>query len=405
MYKEDNEQFRKNMFSLIDSVKIPIIDNATNFWLVRTEGGILYETFKNNNFIALRFNEISKEDIDAAKENEEKEKELKNRIKNLYNTNQPGTIYNKVDKFTNIMKTNDIAMIPSESNKELLFALVGDFYTENDIKITEAEFLEQKKLGFGEIFETMECPYIKRRKILPIKVIKYTDYVNPRIYKSLTSYHGLSNINDYAEEVLSTIFPLFIYANKVNMVFQIQNEKGIDAEAYSSLIYNTSKILNQFGKPTIKTNVNSPGDITISIPGAFNYLKDTIPVAIVLMIFICGGEFGKLKVNGLLDKVLEIFKVKADSNLKNAEAKLKEAEAHEKHADSEIKEAKAENQRILNAQLKLKYLNINSEKIISENQYQLNENRFLELIESKEELEINEDFFKSSINKNKKSDE
>ena len=78
---------------------IPIIDANRKYWLVRTEQGSLWEEFKADSYIAINWNELSNLSELKKTDDSEAEKDLKNKIVELYEVDKPGTILNTIRNF------------------------------------------------------------------------------------------------------------------------------------------------------------------------------------------------------------------------------------------------------------------------------------------------------------------
>lgn len=216
------KQFDYNEF-----LNIKYIEDDVNFWLVRSKGGVFYDEFKEKKFVALGWNHIDRKKLDI-----EDDEKIKNEVQVLYDTKQGGTIFNKCSRFIYEMKIGDIVMVPSAENDEILFATVGEYYEEELDYIKEIETI--KRIDTKEDYGIeIKCPYKKRRCINIIKIIE-GDRLNPNLFRALTSYHGISNINKYASYILSSVYNLYVWNSKINIVVNIEQKNGIDAYHYLS---------------------------------------------------------------------------------------------------------------------------------------------------------------------------
>ncbi|GAB6169710.1 hypothetical protein JCM1393_21700 [Clostridium carnis] len=320
-------------FNYNEILNIKDVKSNIKFWLVRSKSGVFYDEFKNENYIALGWNYIDRKNI--YEKNEEKLKIIKEEIERIYKNKQGGAIFNKCDRFINKMGEGDIVMVPSSENKEILFATVGAYYEDNQDYIKEVEIINRidSKEDYGI---EVRCPYKKRRKIEIIKIVK-GNRLNPNLYKALVSYHGLSNIDKYSKFILSSIYNLYIWDGKLNFVLNIEEEKGIDARDFSGLIYSISNLLSIKDdkiKITTRANINSPGDLVITIQelanNIYGYVRDNVLVFILLYGAIAGIKIGPLDMPSITSTILNICKHKSDK--KEQEAKIQSLEI-----DNEIK--------------------------------------------------------------------
>lgn len=324
----------KNIQALIKSIEIPKIPANTQFWLIRTESGIFYDEYIDNDFVALSWNNIMPIDIELAKKSQDSKKELLEHISKEYDSKQPGMIFNKCNRFINEIKKGDIFMIPDKSNNEITFAIAGEYYEETNLSTTEAEFIAFKESGWAGTFEDKDCPYIKRRRIKRLKSIP-GKYINPNLFKALISYHGLSNINDYADDILSSIYPIYIYNHKLSTVFQIRTNKKVDALSYSSFIYNSTRQINannELGQISVKSNINSPGNIILDFAiQSKDIIINALPYIVIIWICLGGGKVFGFEFNSIIKTI-------SDSLNDHENRKKTRAETQSIELDNKIKE-------------------------------------------------------------------
>lgn len=245
-------------------------------------------------------------------------------------------------------------MVPSSENNEILFATVGAYYENNQDYIHELEIINRidSKEDYGI---EIKCPYKKRRKIIPIKTIK-GERLNPNLFRALTSYHGISNINKYSDFVLSSIYNLYVRNNKLNMVVNIEEKNGIDGYDFSSLIYNIckmAKISDHNVRVTTQANVNSPGDVNNIIETAnniFDFIKDNWIGILIMYGAFCGIKIGPIQINSFIEFIIKSINAKKEIDHKEAltegvllDNKIKEFELEVKKSnwnDEKLRKAK-----------------------------------------------------------------
>lgn len=334
---------------LLNCIEIPEIDSNINFWLVRTNKGLFYEEYIKNGFVALGWNKIDKnaiKKINKAKDRDKKKKAYE-KIKETYKgTKQPGRLFGKCDRFVNGIKENDIIMLPSANSLKITFALAGEYYEIDELNHRrEMEVIAQIKQGWKDTLN-IQCPYKKRRKI---KVIKTMDgsRLNPNLYRALVSHHSISNINDYADSVLSSIFNVYYWDEKINYVFNVENERHINPIDISYFIMSFAKIVEEIlqektdiGKINGKLNINSPGDISFALANCAKNISEFLisnkMLFLVLWISLNGGSFKipgfEIKVESLLEK---IYKFREQNNkIKNDKLERKILEEKSKNEKS-----------------------------------------------------------------------
>lgn len=62
---------KENILNYFD---IPILPDNPNYWLIRTESGSFYSTFKNENYVSIGFDKINIDDINTLEDKEVKKK-------------------------------------------------------------------------------------------------------------------------------------------------------------------------------------------------------------------------------------------------------------------------------------------------------------------------------------------
>ncbi|BAH07907.1 hypothetical protein [Clostridium kluyveri] len=340
---------QNNLLDLIKCLNIKVIDSSVNFWMVRTKKGFFYDEFIREKFIALGWNAITKDKI-LNVVNEENKKELKQKkleIKKYIERKYPITIktkqaiknFNKCVRFFYEMKDGDIVMIPSHGNNSICFARVGEYY--EDINCTYEKELEiinridsKESYGIEEI-----CPYKKRRKITILKTID-SERININLYKALASYHGLSDINDYSDFILSSIYNIYYRNNKINIVFNIEKEKEIGAIDFSKFMYNISQFFYSMDNSinvSTKMNLNSPGDVVFIVQQIQNNCNNVINVIsstkvlfgiICVWIAIGGGKIGPIQLPNAMDLFIKYkeHRIKMKNEYLNKELKEKQIE-------------------------------------------------------------------------------
>ena len=292
----DNIDFQR----LIGCIEIHEINPDTNFWMVRTNQGRFYDEFIRENFIALGWNIITEERISNNKTENEKKLIYEEIKKNYKGTKQPGRVYNKCVHFVEDIRENDIIMIPKANSEAISFALAGEYYEAKSLDYTkEIEVNAQINEGWGQTF-SIKCPYRKRRKIKLLKTISGSR-INPNLYKALVSYHGISNIYDYRDYILSSIYNVYYWDNQINYVFNIEKQKDINPVHISNLIINFADIVREIlvnetdiNELSGKMNINSPGDLMLTIQNCassvFEFIASNKLVFIAVWLSLFGGN-------------------------------------------------------------------------------------------------------------------
>lgn len=304
----------------ISKFKVPVFNNNNNFWLIRSKGGAFFEEFIEKGFMGIGWNPITKESLDKYSDDE---KQLLETIKDEYKdlASIKGA-WKKCEHFIYDVAEGDIAIIPNKGSSKIAIVKIGEYY--EDVSLTqkkEIEVLQQIKEGWDGVIR-IDCPYRKRRKIEVIKVIEGKE-INPNLYKALISYHGISKINDYGEFILNTIYPIYVINNKLNLVFNVEQENPISAVSFSGFIYNFTQIMSNAVDPdsiSTKSNVNSPGDLILSIiqdsDSIINSLQYILPWVGLIWIALVGGKWKDYEINSLVELIIKWQEHKQDMELK-----------------------------------------------------------------------------------------
>lgn len=337
---------------LIENVNIKLIDSSVNFWMIRTKKGFFYDEFTQEGFIALGWNAILEKDILDLnslfnnKERKLKKLKLQEYLKKKYPKNkQVSQTLNKCIRFITEIKNGDVIMIPSAHNNEVSFAIAGDYYEEDECTY-EKEIEAIDRIDSGEFYGVqVECPYKKRRKINILKTISGKT-MNINLYKALASYHGLSSINDYSDFILSSMYTAYYWRDRINLVFNVEQEGEIKAIDLSSFIYNTSSLINKLYsniKVSTKVNLNSPGDVILVLQqyggSTLELIKSHTFLLVIVSIWfgITGGQVGPVKFNSAAELIMKFrehnLKMKSDK----LDIKKKEMEVLQLNHIEEIK--------------------------------------------------------------------
>lgn len=339
-----------DFISLTKCLNIKIMDSTVRFWIVRTKGGCFYKEFINKKFIALAWNTIDSNELLKLKTLKNKKRiakereKLENNIKTNYPKDKEVTqSLNKCIRFFCEMKEGDIVMIPSAKSKDISFAVVGKYYENNDCTYNkEIEIIDRIDSNNDYGIE-VKCPYKKRREITLIKTIEGVK-LNIHLREALASYHGLSNIDKYSDFVLGSIYNIYLWENRVNIVFNVEKKDEVGALEFSQFIQNSTKILSLLDdniKVLTRSNVNCPGELILVVKACDNIIANLASPKlywkILLIWFAIGnGKIGKFEFPSLPNIIMELgeHNSKMESEKLDRELKKKQIEKE----DIEVKE-------------------------------------------------------------------
>lgn len=312
---------------LMQQINLEVIDASAKFWLVRTKGGLFFDEFYNNSFIALGWNFITKEILSSIKSDSDM-KVFKEKVSLQYpDTKKPGYPISQSEKFIFEMKEGDIIAIPDKGTNNIAFGKLVRYHEDNSFDcVKEVEILKLIEGGWHETIE-LQCPYQKRWEVKWIKQLRFAS-LNPNLFPVFSSRHGLSNIDENANYILSSIYPFYYWNNNISFSFKVKREKAVDALDMSGFIYNSAAIAETLLKDqtlTVKANINSPGDIVFSFANVVmeNITQNKLYIAL-LWISIWGGSFGPISINSLVDHIIKIREHCLDHIDKQSEMKLRE---------------------------------------------------------------------------------
>lgn len=303
---EGRRFMNKEVKLLLKTLKIPIVDEDRNYWLVRTNEGEYFQDFYFDNFIAIGFDAIPLNKIC-----QDQYLEMKQAIREYYpEYANPDLIVNQLVEFVHHMKKGDIVLLPSLNYAYIVIGelLDDEMYLLN--KVQSMEWAREKR-----------CPYIKRRRVKWYKYIKIEE-LDVYLHSLLNIEQLVSNINDYASFIDRTLYSFYIKGDKAYSVFQVNKDYNIPALELSSLIYNIVSMVDKINELSdeefnlnkkeinVKINVQSSGPIELS------GVIETLVWVTVILIGIFGGEINfihlfQFKTDGLIGaakKIIELLK-------------------------------------------------------------------------------------------------
>lgn len=193
-------------------------------------------------------------------------------------------------------------MIPSEGSRYITFAYAGEYYEEPS-KTYELETnvigrIEDRELQINEV----SCPYRKRRRITPIRTVK-SDIINYHLLKAISSYHGISNFDDYGTIILDHIFNCYTFKNDMRLIFHVSKTESITSKELSGFLYSINTILSTNGVDehdiSAQASVHSVGDIVFTIKNFITWMSSNYIWFIALAAIIGGGKFLTVELPGL----------------------------------------------------------------------------------------------------------
>ncbi|RHU80477.1 hypothetical protein DXC26_14905 [Clostridiaceae bacterium OM08-6BH] len=309
--------------------QVPIIPETTRFWMVRTQRGYFYNEFVTRRFVALAWNNIdSKTDF-----SESSKESLKDDILMEYEEiSRPSMVINKCITFINEIKEGDILVIPSAGSKYITFALAGKYFEDNS-KTVELEHTIIYRIKNHDVdINDVSCPYKKRRHITLLRTIT-NEELNYSLGRAISNYHGVSNLDTYARQILNSLYNYYIFNNDISLVYNVKKTDPITPRELNSILYGTTEIFADIAPEeclSTQITLNSPGEIVFNLKDVLNLLKDNWQYFFGMLIFLGGGSVLTFKVPGAIDVIKSIINIPNEQRIKEAEAQQKEIEIYEK---------------------------------------------------------------------------
>lgn len=295
------------------------IDRERRYWLVRTSGGLNYDTFYHENFIGIGWStETPLEDIADGQLTVDF-------VRRYYpNHARPGLISNQIDRFMNEMKIGDVVLIPSESSMYISFGII------------ESEPLLPETVD--NWFNLND--FLRIRKVRWIKTVQ-RDRLDTELYRLFYSHHTISDATEaYGDIIDRTLHSFYVKGDKAHLVVNIRQTRAITAVDVVDFVSSTLElipILNEAADTRferrdvqLKVDVQSPG--IAEFIGA-----STLVFGLgIILVFVVGGKFKgqfsktpteqKVSVEatseGLIEKILKIVKHKDEAELKKIQTQL-----------------------------------------------------------------------------------
>lgn len=324
---EENE-----VLNWIDTFTVPIIPQTTRFWMIRTKKGYFYNEFISKRFVALAWNNIT-QNTDFSESSRDS---LKDDILMEFNEIQrPSTVINKCISFINEIHTDDILVIPSARSSYITFALAGDYF-EDETKTVELERKIVYRIENHDVdINDVSCPYKKRRHITLLRTVK-NEELNYSLCRAISNYHGISNLDNYAKQILNTLYNYYMLENDISLVFNVRKQTPIGPRSINNLLYGATEFLSSIAPEkniSAQVTLNSPGDVIFLLDQVKDVLTNNWAVIFGILVLLGGGSAFSFKLPGVIEIIKSILSVKDEYRLKHAEADEKELQVLEKRLE------------------------------------------------------------------------
>lgn len=269
-------------------LKILEIPKETKYWLVRAGRGEEYEDFKQSSSIGIQYNQISLENLiqlekisinvpeltpsGHKRKSETIEKEYNKKKKDLYTSlvlrnirpkpskNGASQIGSRLQNFYNKMNIGDIVIVPYRSSRKFLIGIISSEMYE----LTDDEYLELKnKVELNSIGQKISvCK--KRRKITWVNEVN-REWINPKLLYTINMHQSIIDITDYGKYIDGLLSPVYIKDNVIYGKISVRTKDNINSEVWETLYKTINKLKNKDDVIDIKSNVESPGSLLLSM--------------------------------------------------------------------------------------------------------------------------------------------
>lgn len=334
---------------------------STNFWIIRAEGGNLYDDFIDDNYIGIRYNEVTVSDILNIDYFDIEGLDPVNSIRKLYYSKYRKYIKNDSDElsskmkqrltehakqaflFTKKMNVGDYVIVPGKRSKEFAIGCI----ISNPFDIKYEKIQQRIKSAESDGREYKISDFIKRRKVKWISTLKRTDL--PSFLSWTINAHQAIKLVTYRNEsefvkMMTLVTPIFKYNSEVFVNIHVNKGGELTLKDWDKIVNCAPNIS---GSIRMKADVNSPGflllstqlinidnlDITLKyIFGIYDQIKDNYFIDFLILTLFFGNDiFPKGIIGKFQDynrKHLENQGIKLDNQRKKLELdKLKTSTA------------------------------------------------------------------------------
>lgn len=236
------------------------IPNKTEYWFVRTDDGQYFDTYTEEGFIAIGWNNISLFELRNSKKNDDviRKKLIESEGLDVDNSNTKAKLTGIINKLHNFdkLKKGDVIIVPSKGSERLAFGIIKD--------------------GITNVSETEDkCKY-RKRKLVEWKEVKYIEELDNIFYKIKSNRHSISNIDGYSQYIDKVINTLFLKDDNVHYVIDLKTQDDINVISLVNLIDGIQDLINAINidfnlnerveENAIKLNLQSPGQIEFKLP-------------------------------------------------------------------------------------------------------------------------------------------
>lgn len=306
--------------SELDSVinSITRFSSTRSYWFVRTQGGDYYDTFIQNSYIAIGYDNIRLSTVKGAYENSKGKIALVEAIKERFpDENRPGYIATQIIDFTYNIKQGDIVIIPSASSGSISIGEV----------VSTPVYEVDKRLS------DQDCPFLKRKEVKWIKLELTFEEIDTQLIKLKYHQRTVSKIpEDLTPFIDRTILPLYIKDDNAHLALNVRKKDSQPAYMLFSTWAELLELSEEFGNEKGLEINKEDFDLRINVqsPGTIEFITYTVIGIVTLSVIVAaliGAEIEtksgylkfqlKFKSGGLLKSVSDFMDRRRDRIIKS----------------------------------------------------------------------------------------
>jgi len=295
----------------------PEIPEDSDYWLVRTEGGTLFDPFVKNGCISIGYPKITLRMIKAASDTSTPEEALRSQVEKYYpEIERPGLVVSQLLRFTYLIRQGDYVIIPSASAESIAIG-----------RVLEDEFVHKRLY-----LEDKLIPNFNKLKSVKWMRVASRQEINPNLYRLLNSHQAISFANEYAMWVDGLLYDFFRKGPDYHLLIDVQEMKGVKARTLFQGCLSLLDVSDKFCREArIKENSDEiETKISLNSPGVIELIGQVATLMFVvgaIIVGLNGGAFRltirrlgidvELKTKGLIKSISEFLDSARDRELKS----------------------------------------------------------------------------------------
>ena len=268
------------------STLIPEIPPESRYWLIRTEGGVLFDSFIENGLIAVGHPEIDVAALEKLRDQSEATQlsTLRDLVAEADAENQrPGLGARQVRDFAYEMKPGDFAVIPDHGSHRFAIGRVSDGAVRR--QRVDVRTGKDNKVAYQGFFKVRSVVWDQQ----------YGRWVDPRVYPLFNNHQAVTNIDEYSSVLNPLLHDVFVENGRYHLILRVRKTRDVGASdlyrTMADLFDLSDELAGDLGEDQrasdlmTRTNVSSPGAVELIGYG----LVFCIILGLVT-VFLCGGK-------------------------------------------------------------------------------------------------------------------